>query len=78
MGMNVGGFFACVGHTIRQAWIAVVTVCLIVGLAYLMNYSGMAYTLGLGVSSAGHAFVLLSSKLEVSERATWWNTRRSE
>ena len=58
--MSVGGFFACIGHTIRQAWIAVVTVCLIVGLAYLMNYSGMAYTLGLGVSSAGHAFVLLS------------------
>jgi lactate permease len=25
-----------------------------------MNYSGMAYTLGLGVSSAGSAFVLLS------------------
>jgi len=38
----------------------VVTVCLIVGLAYLMNYSGMAYTLGLGASSAGRGFVLLS------------------
>ena len=60
MGMSVGGFVACVGHTIRQAWIAVVTVCFIVGLAYLMNYSGMAYTLGLGVASAGHAFILLS------------------
>ena len=60
VGMGPSGFFACIGHTIRQAWLAVVTVCLIVGLAYLMNYSGMAYTLGLGAASAGHAFVLLS------------------
>jgi L-lactate permease len=33
---------------------------LIVGLAYLMNYSGLAYTLGKGVASTGHLFVLLS------------------
>ena len=44
----------------RQVWLAVVTVMLIVGLAYLMNYSGLAYTLGLGVASTGHLFVLLS------------------
>jgi lactate permease len=53
-------FFACVKDTIRQIWIAVVTVCCIVGLAYLMNYAGLAYTLGLGVASAGGLFVLLS------------------
>ena len=39
-------FFGCIGETIRQCWLAVVTVMLIVGLAYLMNYSGLAYTLG--------------------------------
>ena len=33
---------------------------LIVGLAYLMNYSGLAYTLGKGVASTGTLFVLLS------------------
>ena len=33
---------------------------LIVGLAYLMNYSGLAYTLGYGVASTGTLFVLLS------------------
>ena len=60
VGMNPARFFACVGHTIRQAWLAVVTVCIIVGLAYLMNYSGMAYTLGLGASSVGRLFVLIS------------------
>jgi lactate permease len=53
-------FFSCIGETIRQCWIAVITVMLIVGLAYLMNYSGLAYTLGKGVASTGHLFVLLS------------------
>src|SRR5580700_10481181 len=58
--MSVGGFFQCVVRTLKQAWIAILTVCLIIGLAYLMNYSGMAYTLGLGVASVGHLFVILS------------------
>ena len=58
--MSPSEFFGCIGQTIRQAWLAVLTVCLIVGLAYLMNYSGMAYTLGLGASSVGHLFVFLS------------------
>ena len=39
--------------TIRQIRLAVITVMLIVGLAYLMNYSGLAYTLGQGVASTG-------------------------
>ena len=58
--LSLQGFFSCVSNTVRQIWIAVVTVCCIVGLAYLMNYSGLAYTLGLGVASAGGLFVLLS------------------
>ena len=47
-------------RTAQQIWIAVVTVCFIVGLAFLMNYSGLAYTLGLGAASVGGLFVLLS------------------
>ena len=58
--LPVDAFFRCVGETVRQIWLAVVTVMLIVGLAYLMNYSGMAYTLGQAVASTGLAFVLLS------------------
>ena len=46
--------------TWRQARIAVLTVALIIGLAYLMNYSGLSYTLGLGAASAGVLFPLLS------------------
>ncbi len=58
--LGVADFLRCVLKTIEQAWIAVLTVCLIIALAYLMNYSGMAYTLGLGASSVGHAFVFVS------------------
>jgi lactate permease len=58
--LSPAAFLSCVALTSRQAWLAVVTVMLIVGLAYLMNYSGLAYTLGRGVASTGHLFVLLS------------------
>ena len=50
----------CMLRTIVQIWLAVVTVMLVVALAYVMNYSGLAYTLGLAVSSSGYAFILLS------------------
>ncbi len=53
-------FFRCAVLTIHQIWRAVVTVMLIVALAYVMNYSGLAYTLGLAVASTGHAFILFS------------------
>jgi lactate permease len=55
-----GEFFGCIGRTLRQVRLAVFTVMLIIGLAYLMNYSGLAYTLGKGVASTGYLFVLLS------------------
>jgi lactate permease len=53
-------FCRCAVRTIRQIWQAILTVMLIVALAYVMNYSGLAYTLGLAVASTGHAFVLFS------------------
>ncbi len=58
--LPVRAFFGCIAETIKQAWLAVITVMLIVSLAYLMNYSGLAYTLGKGVASTGELFVLLS------------------
>ena len=39
--------------TWRQLRFAILTVVLIIGLAYLFNYSGMAYTLGLAISKVG-------------------------
>ncbi|HEX3364456.1 L-lactate permease, partial [Phenylobacterium sp.] len=61
--LSPSAFVGCAVQTVRQAWKAVVTVMLIVGLAYLMNYSGMTYTLGLTVASAGVAFPMLSAFL---------------
>ena len=49
--------------TLRQLRLPGLTVLLIVALAYLYNYSGMAYTLGATVALAGPAFPLLSSFL---------------
>jgi len=60
VGLQPGAFFDCVGRTWRQTRIAILTVMLIVGLAYLMNYSGLSYTLGLGVSKVGAIFPLVS------------------
>jgi lactate permease len=60
VGVRPAAFLSCVAQTFRQAWLAILTVTLIVGLAYLMNYSGMAYTLGKAVASAGHIFIFLS------------------
>ena len=59
-GLTPATFISCVRDTIRQIWLAVITVCCIVGLAFLMNYSGLAYTLGKAVASTGSLFVLLS------------------
>jgi len=53
-------FIAAAVASFKQIWLAVVTVALIVGLAYLMNYSGLTYTLGLAVSKAGPIFPMLS------------------
>ncbi len=58
--MSPAAFLGCMAETCRQIWLAVVTVMLIVAMAYLMNYSGLAYTLGQGVASTGQWFVLFS------------------
>jgi L-lactate transport len=49
--------------TLRQLRMPGITVLAIVALAYLYNYSGMAYTLGAAVARVGPAFPLLSSYL---------------
>jgi lactate permease len=58
--LSVKDFVRCAVRTIAQIWVAVVTVMLVVALAYVMNYSGIAYTLGLAVASSGYAFIALS------------------
>jgi lactate permease len=60
VGLPLRETLRCMGRTIQQLWLAIITVMLVVGLAYVMNYAGIAYTLGLAVASSGHAFILLS------------------
>lgn len=58
-----GAFFAAVRTSLAQVRLPALTTTLIIALAYLMNYSGIAYTLGIGVAGAGLLFPLLSAFL---------------
>jgi lactate permease len=49
--------------TLKQLRLPALTVGLIVGLAYLYNYSGMAYTLGAALAGLGRVFPLVSGYL---------------
>jgi len=61
--LSPGEFGKAIADTWVQTRIAILTVATIVGLAYLMNYSGLTYTLGLGVASVGPFFPLVSAFL---------------
>src|SRR6266702_4673729 len=63
VGLGAREFGAAIADTWVQTRIAILTVATIVGLAYLMNYSGLTYTLGLGVASVGPFFPLVSAFL---------------
>jgi lactate permease len=47
--------------TFRQLRLAMVTIASMLGLAYLMNYSGMTSTLGLSLAATGGAFPFFSA-----------------
>ena len=51
-----GRAIACFFRTIRQLILPIITIALILGLAYLMNYSGMSATLGLAFTLTGGVF----------------------
>ena len=55
-GTNPKVITLALADTWRQLRFAILTVMLIIGLAYLFNYSGMAYTLGLAISKVGVIF----------------------
>ncbi|MEX3785432.1 L-lactate permease [Paraburkholderia sp. BR14374] len=61
--LSPADFGKAISDTWVQTRIAILTVATIVGLAYLMNYSGLNYTLGLGVASVGPVFPLVSAFL---------------
>lgn len=63
VGLGFKGYLKAVKLMWNQAYLAILTVMLIIAMSYLINYSGLAYTLGLGVASAGAFFPLVSAFL---------------
>jgi len=53
---GVGKAIACFFKTVVQLRFPIITIAMIVGLAYLMNYSGMSSTLGLAFTLTGSWF----------------------
>jgi lactate permease len=60
LGLSPALFLQALTDTWKQLRFAILTVVLIIGLAYLYNYSGMVYTLGLAISSLGPIFPFFS------------------
>lgn len=60
VGLKPKDFLRAFGLAGRQIRIPAFTTALTVGLAYLMNYSGMAYTLGVAIASVGMFFPIVS------------------
>ena len=49
------------GQTLKQLWSAILTIGSILGLAYLLNYAGVTYTLGLAFAATGVLFPFFAS-----------------
>jgi lactate permease len=60
LGANPRVLFGALADSWRQLRFAILTVVLIVGVAFLYNYSGMVYTLGLALASVGSVFPFFS------------------
>lgn len=63
LGMPIAKFFKVLGSTVRQLLFAELTIATVLGLAFLMNYSGSTATLGLAFAATGAAFPFFSSLL---------------
>jgi L-lactate transport len=61
--MSVGTFFRVLAGTFRQLLFAELTIATVLGLAFLMNYSGSTATMGLMLAGTGAAFPFFSSLL---------------
>jgi lactate permease len=61
LGIAPGRVVKAYTDTFRQLSYAMVTIAAMLGLAYLMNYSGMTSTLGLALASTGTAFPFFSA-----------------
>jgi len=60
-GARMGVFFRTYGRTLRQLALPIVTIAFILGIAQIMNYSGMTSTLALFMAKAGFFFPFASA-----------------
>jgi lactate permease len=61
LGVGPGRALRIYGQTLKQLWSAILTIASILGLAYLLNYSGVTYTLGLAFAATGVLFPFFAS-----------------
>ena len=61
--VSVGAYFGLLGKVAKQLGFSIFTIACVLGLAYLMNYSGMTATLGLAFAATGALFPFFSSLL---------------
>ena len=61
--MSVAQFLKSVAATARQLALPTLTICSVLGMAFLMNYSGATVTLGLAFAATGVAFPFFSALL---------------
>ena len=63
LGIGPGRFFSIFAKTFSQLKKPLVTIPCVLGLAYIMNFSGMSSTLGLMLAGTGHYFPFFSAFL---------------
>jgi L-lactate transport len=61
--VSVGQYFGILGRVAQQLAFSLLTIACVLGLAYLMNYSGATVTLGLAFAATGAAFPFFSGML---------------
>jgi L-lactate transport len=63
LGVGAGKFFGIVVATLKQLALSLLTIAAVLGLAFLMNFSGATTTLGLAFAATGSAFPFFSAML---------------
>jgi L-lactate permease len=63
VGMSPARYVRTIGHTAKQLALAELTLAAVLGLAYVMNYSGATATLGLAFATTGVMFPFFSALL---------------
>jgi lactate permease len=61
--VSVGMYFGILGRVLKQLAFSLLTIACVLGLAYVMNYSGAVVTLGLAFAATGALFPFFSALL---------------